>query len=126
MQDSSETRPRLALLTRGLREIATLPALLDDHRLVSGREAARADAVLAWGRKPSATIARRHAERHGLPLLQIEDGFLRSVGLGDRDPPLSIVVDDLGIYYDATTASRLEALIAGGHDAAALQRARAL
>jgi capsular polysaccharide export protein len=44
---------------------------------------------------------------------RVEDGFLRSRGLGaDLVPPLSLVTDDLGIYYDATRPSRLEALIA--------------
>ena len=45
-------------------------------------------------------------------LLRIEDGFLRSRGLGaDLIPPLSLVTDDLGIYYDPTRESRLERLI---------------
>lgn len=40
---------------------------------------------------------------------RIEDGFLRSRGLGaDLVPPLSLVTDDLGIYYDPTQTSRLE------------------
>ncbi|MEM1063983.1 MAG: capsular polysaccharide biosynthesis protein [Pseudomonadota bacterium] len=42
----------------------------------------------------------------------VEDGFLRSRGLGARlTPPLSLVADDLGIYYDPTRESRLERLI---------------
>lgn len=57
----------------------------------------------------------------GLPMLRVEDGFLRSRGLGaDLVPPLSLVADDLGIYYDPNRESRLERLIlspcpAGGH-----------
>lgn len=44
----------------------------------------------------------------------VEDGFLRSRGLGaNLVAPLSLVLDDLGIYYDVTRPSRLEALIAG-------------
>jgi capsular polysaccharide export protein len=44
--------------------------------------------------------------------IRIEDGFLRSRGLGaDLIPPLSLVCDDLGIYYDPRLPSRLEALI---------------
>jgi capsular polysaccharide export protein len=44
--------------------------------------------------------------------LRVEDGFLRSRGLGaDLIPPLSLVCDDLGIYYDPTQESRLERLI---------------
>ncbi len=45
-------------------------------------------------------------------LLRIEDGFLRSRGLGaELVAPLSLVTDDMGIYYDPTRPSRLEALI---------------
>lgn len=45
----------------------------------------------------------------GTKVLRIEDGFLRSSGLGaDLARPLSLVVDDVGIYYDSTRASRLE------------------
>lgn len=44
--------------------------------------------------------------------VRIEDGFLRSRGLGaELVPPLSLVTDDLGIYYDPTRPSRLEKLI---------------
>lgn len=43
---------------------------------------------------------------------RVEDGFLRSRGLGAAlTPPLSLVADDLGIYYDPTRESRLERLI---------------
>ncbi|WP_375262908.1 capsular polysaccharide biosynthesis protein [Palleronia sp.] len=56
------------------------------------------------------------AERTGLSaprVLRVEDGFLRSRGLGaDLIPPLSLVTDELGIYYDPTRPSRLEQLIA--------------
>ena len=44
--------------------------------------------------------------------VRVEDGFLRSRGLGAAlVPPLSLVADDLGIYYDPSRPSRLEALI---------------
>ena len=44
---------------------------------------------------------------------RLEDGFLRSRGLGaELTPPLSLVLDDLGIYYDPSAPSRLEKLIA--------------
>ncbi|CUH65548.1 Capsule polysaccharide biosynthesis protein [Thalassovita gelatinovora] len=46
-------------------------------------------------------------------LVRVEDGFLRSRGLGAAlVPPLSLVCDDLGIYYDPNRESRLERLIA--------------
>lgn len=49
-----------------------------------------------------------------MPFLHIEDGFYRSHGLGVLGgASLSYVVDDLGIYYDATRPSRLECLLNG-------------
>lgn len=69
-------------------------------------------AVAGWGRKPSAMRAALRAEAWGLPCLALEDGFLRSLDLGvNGSPPFSLVVDDLGIYYDATQPSRLENLL---------------
>lgn len=45
--------------------------------------------------------------------VRVEDGFIRSRGLGaELVPPLSLVTDDLGIYYDPARPSRLEHLIA--------------
>ena len=56
----------------------------------------------------------------------MEDGFLRSVGLGDTDAPLAVALDDVGVYYDAAAPSRLERLIAAPHDDAQRQRGEAL
>ena len=45
-------------------------------------------------------------------VLRIEDGFVRSKGLGaELTPPMSLVLDDLGIYFDPTRPSRLEQMI---------------
>ncbi|MDY7573979.1 beta-3-deoxy-D-manno-oct-2-ulosonic acid transferase [Actimicrobium sp. CCI2.3] len=45
-------------------------------------------------------------------VIRIEDGFLRSVGLGaDLIAPVSWVMDQRGIYYDATRPSDLEFLL---------------
>jgi capsular polysaccharide export protein len=48
--------------------------------------------------------------------MALEDGFLRSFGTGENFPPLSMVVDGQGIYYDSTCASALEALLASDVD----------
>ncbi len=88
------------------------------------------DAVIGWGLKPSSRGGRRRAGRAGLPYIALEDGFLRSIGLGESGAAtLSLIVDDLGIYYDATRPSRLECLIQTADDwcdAAMQNRARAL
>ena len=58
--------------------------------------------------------------------VRVEDGFLRSRGLGaELVPPLSLVTDDLGIYYDPSLPSRLEQLIAERASLRPDQRARA-
>ena len=61
-------------------------------------------------------------------ILRLEDGFLRSVGLGaDLIRPMSWVVDARGMYYDATRPSDLEQLLADSAFAPALiQRAARL
>lgn len=82
-----------------------------------------ARAFVGWGHRPSGRRAAALAARSGLACLRLEDGFLRSIGLGRDEPPLSIVADDLGIYYDASAPSRLEALIAA--ELSAPERARA-
>ncbi len=63
---------------------------------------------VGWGRK-SGELAARMAQRKGKVLLRMEDGFLRSHHR--NDPAMAVVLDDLGIYYDATHPSRLEHLI---------------
>lgn len=106
----------------GLGELLGVPTV---HRRAV-RDMAACAGVIAWGRKPSAAAASAFATRHGLALLHLEDGFLRSVQMGDQAPPLSVVVDDLGIYYDASAASRLEQLIARPLTETQCIRARAL
>ncbi|MDY0489359.1 capsular polysaccharide biosynthesis protein [Pasteurella multocida] len=68
--------------------------------------------IVEWGYKASSKKARHFAQQHDLPYATIEDGFLRSIGLGvDGYPPFSLVYDDIGIYYDINQPSRLENLI---------------
>jgi capsular polysaccharide export protein len=111
----------------GIKMTGNLPHLLGGSLVYRPRlRVPRNACVVAWGLKRSAEAAARYAERHGLELVTLEDGFIRSVGLGDRDPPLSMVWDDTGIYYDATRPSRLERLIATPIGADAAQRAARL
>ncbi len=58
--------------------------------------------------------------------IRVEDGFLRSKGLGAKlTPALSLVSDPVGIYYDARKPSRLERLIEQRAVLRADQKARA-
>ena len=85
------------------------------------RARARGQSLLVW--------AGREAElgdTAGVTVLRVEDGFLRSRGLGAAlVPPLSLVTDDLGIYYDPGRESRLDRLIAASVSLPEGARARA-
>ena len=65
-----------------------------------------------WGRKKSGQKAIELAKKHNTSFVLLEDGFIRSLDLGIKgSPSFSIVQDDIGIYYDATTPSRLEYIL---------------
>ena len=85
------------------------------------------DSIAVWkARVPAPFLARLEAMSG--TLLEVEDGFIRSAGLGaDCVPPLSIVVDDLGVHYDPNRPNRLEEMLARGDFAPVdLDRARKL
>lgn len=70
------------------------------------------DKVAVWGHRPSARKPVEIANAAGKPILRLEDGFIRSLDLGvNGAPPLSMVLDEEGIYYDANQPSTLERLI---------------
>jgi capsular polysaccharide export protein len=108
-------RAAVGVFSPGLWRLEGLRELLQAERLVfrpGARRARKLDAVAGWGHKPTADQARRYAKQHGVPYLALEDGFLRSVGLGGgSEPPLSLIVDERGIYYDARGPSDLEHLL---------------
>ena len=53
----------------------------------------------------------RSAKRLSIPRVYVEDGFLRSVDMPFAEPGVSMLVDDVSIYYDARRPSRLELLL---------------
>lgn len=70
------------------------------------------DAIAVWGHRPSAAKPVAIAKAAGKPVIRLEDGFVRSLDLGvNGEPPLSLVVDDCCIYYDASKPSALEKLV---------------
>ncbi len=125
----SSAAVRLGLPAVGMLRHSTLPALLAPHTLVCGHRRCRReplDALLAWGRKPSARVAEQLAATRGLPLWRCEDALVRSLGLGPDSAPLGLLLDDLGVYYDASVPSRLEQRIARPHSTAERERALGL
>ncbi len=119
---------RLGVLSSGLLRSARIRRILAllGWRVVYAPLSPRLDAVAGWGEKPTMAPARRLAARRGLPLLTLEDGFLRSAGLGVAgDPPLSLVVDAAGAYFNAASRSELERLLLDASWESAALRARA-
>lgn len=87
--------------------------------------------VVVWGCGMDARLEewqRRGGVRGGVRVMRLEDGFLRSAGLGaGLARPLSWVVDPVGIYYDARRPSELERILCeGGISERILERADAL
>ncbi|UTD55498.1 capsular polysaccharide biosynthesis protein [Halomonas sp. MS1] len=95
----------------GITKINALASFLPEYSHFSRIRplSSKPNAVIGWGLKPTSDGARHYAARHGLPYVALEDGFLRSLGLGvEGYQPHSMVVDYTGIYYDASRPSDLE------------------
>ncbi|MFC1467902.1 capsule biosynthesis protein [Verrucomicrobiota bacterium] len=56
-------------------------------------------------------ILLRDAVRYNTPKIFVEDGFLRSIDLPFAEPGVSLLIDDISVYYDARYPSRLENLL---------------
>jgi len=67
--------------------------------------------VFTWSYKAPPDL-RLWCQRNGVPLTYVEDGFVRSFGLGaERSSPLSLVFDDMAMHFDRLRPSRLEQLL---------------
>ncbi len=81
--------------------------------------------VAVWASKETGEVS-AECPKAGRTLWRVEDGFIRSIGLGARKiRPVSMVLDDMGIHYDPSRPSRLEQLIATSVDLPDFEIARA-
>ncbi len=83
--------------------------------------------IAVWASRAPAGLAEA-AEQSGIPLIRVEDGFIRSVGLGsDFIPPASLALDSRGMHFDPSVRSDLEQILAEAEfDAVLVERARDL
>nr|WP_246438752.1 beta-3-deoxy-D-manno-oct-2-ulosonic acid transferase [Novosphingobium piscinae] len=82
----------------------------------------RGSRVGAWKSRTALDLPDQLAHR-GIAVSEIEDGFIRSTGLGANCvPPLSIIVDHAGIYFDPSGPSDLEIILAEAEIGPELQR----
>ncbi|MBB4640077.1 capsular polysaccharide export protein [Rhizorhapis suberifaciens] len=70
------------------------------------------DKIIWWGNEAPLGVTEL-ADESGAGTMCMEDGFIRSVGLGsDLIAPLSLVLDGQGLYFDPRRPSDLETLLA--------------
>ncbi len=99
------------------REIVRIPfidSLLGDKVCLYSRKVlfSQIKGIIGWGLKETAKKAKKFSKKYGIPYISIEDGFVCSYGLRVKGyPPLSLIVDPVGIYYDATRPSLLENIL---------------
>lgn len=68
--------------------------------------------IAVWSTRVPAGLVTQ-ATTAGVALARVEDGFIRSLGLGsDLLPPASVIVDKTGVYFDPSGPSDLETLLA--------------
>lgn len=97
-----------ALLWNGTDDHAPFAPARTDHLAALPDEAD----IAVWKARVSEALLVAAEGRSGT-LHEVEDGFIRSVGLGaDCVPPLSIIVDPLGVHYDPSRPSTLERMLA--------------
>ena len=94
-------------------------ALMDDNEIIFVSSANQAikqgfkltSPLVTWASKDQNEVDQL-VEKFGVTPWQVEDGFIRSAGLGtDLTAPASLVLDKTGIYYDPSQPSDLEILL---------------
>jgi capsular polysaccharide export protein len=111
-----------------LRSNAGTPAFRRSTRAALATARTRSGGAIAvWASRAPAGLAEA-AGRYGIPLIRVEDGFVRSVGLGsDFMPAASLVLDRHGMHFDPSVRSDIERLLLeADFDAALIERARSL
>lgn len=98
-----------------LKTLLRCRTLLDNRALKHEKSLNAVQIFFQWGLLDTKNKSklRQFARLFGCPVVYLEDGFIRSHGIGlSGEPGLSIIIDDLTPYYDATQASRLETFLA--------------
>ena len=85
--------------------------------------------VFIWSYQESAGLL-QYFKKNDIPVTRVEDGFIRSIGLGlFETKPLSLAFDKRGLYFNTGTISDLEYILlhhAQHYDVRQLERAKEL
>lgn len=108
-------RSKAANLKGPLSRPDTALYFVKDGAAAAARSPTGDDILIIWGRDTNPDIEAL-SRRTGAALWHVEDGFVRSVGLGsDMIPPLSVVVDRKGLHFDPSRPSDLEDILNGAN-----------
>ena len=90
-------------------------------RLALGKLRNHINAIYVWGYTDHASLWRwflprrwisAFSKRHNIPLFRVEDGFLRSAGLGAKHfTPYSLVFDSRGLHYNSENSNDLDHIL---------------
>lgn len=87
------------------------PRFIRSARTAARWAAERKGRIVVWASRQPPTLE-AEAAALAVPVVKMEDGFLRSVGLGaDFIPAASLVLDARGLYFDPRQPSDLEHLL---------------
>jgi len=113
--ESAYQRRVMVATSSGIRQIKHLSAFLTVDEVVSPAQVTTSDVVegvVVWGRKGTATKALKYAKNNDLNVIFLEDGWVRSASSNAHNRfTYSLLVDNVGVYYDATKPSQLEQLL---------------
>ena len=112
-EGTSQCKDYAVSFSKGIRRIRHINKFLSVAAVVSPVQAWRkrldVTCVVVWGRKQNSQRALQYAARRQLPVLFVEDGWIRSCSENAHSrATYSLLFDELGVYYDATTPSSLE------------------
>ncbi len=110
---SDKARLRLGAYSLGLLTNKPLKRALSsiDIDLVVGPIDRDLDAVAAWGNSPTSQRAISAGLRRNLPVVYLEDAFLRSITPDESEPLIGLTFDRQAPYFDANRPTDLEDLL---------------
>ena len=129
--DEADTKPRRLFVYSG--GFLTQPRIrrtmtLAGYEIHVGRPSRPDDRIGVWGRSPTSPRGEKVSDWTNIPVVRVEDAFLRSVrpGRAGKEPPLGLLIDPRGVHFDSSTPSELEHILATDplDDTAILDRAR--
>lgn len=87
------------------------PHFVKDFAAAAALSPTPQDRLVVWGTDAPPPV-QSLAQNSGAKLVRMEDGFVRSVGLGsDFIPPKALVLDSQGLYFDPRQTNDLETML---------------